>query len=135
MQFVGGQTDVHRLQSSVSTDKEEKQQTRNLGELFREAQRRSFKNTKKRKTGKRRFNTGIGFLYLAESKQYKQGFQWRYVYVDENDKKRSISRVNLLELKDEVFKRGLEWNILDKRQVAKTAEKAGVGVNQLLGDK
>ena len=44
----------------------------------------------------------------------KQGFLWRYQY-RENDKNKTIARVNLKDLEAEVKNRGLEWRVLDEQ--------------------
>lgn len=42
-------------------------------------------------------------------KKYKQGFIWLYSYYNENNKRCVIRRVNIVDLKEEVLKRGLDW--------------------------
>lgn len=56
-------------------------------------------------------NTTTGLFRVTKQKnnKLKQGFTWRYQYYDENHKRKTISRVNLEELKKEVLSKGLEW--------------------------
>ena len=56
-----------------------------------------------------------GFYHVSKkynSDQYKQGFIWLYKYYEDGYEK-SISRVLLNDLEEEVIKRGLTWRILD----------------------
>lgn len=128
---AGGEADTTRLKTGISENKQHTE-TRNLGELFKEAKSRSFCQTKKQK--RKTFHTGISYLNLVWNKQCKQGFQWRYTYRDGRNKKRSIVRVDLLELKEEVLNRGLEWNVTSYKYAKQTAKKAKIKMNQLIGE-
>lgn len=54
-------------------------------------------------------STGLFRVFKQKNSKLKQGFTWRYQYYDENHKRKTISRVNLEELKKEVLSKGLEW--------------------------
>ena len=105
-------------------------ETVNLGVLFNEARKKYSLPPTKRKTKKNK-QSGIYHVYLMKCKGCVQGFQWNYYY-KENGKKRSITRVDLLKLKDEVLKRNLKWHIYDEELAKKTARKAKVLYDQIL---
>ena len=52
--------------------------------------------------------TGYFRVYIRKCKRLKQGFNWVYQY-NENGKKKSISSINIEELKEKVKAKGLEW--------------------------
>ena len=53
--------------------------------------------------------TGYYGVHKKKSKTAKQGFLWVYAYYDENHKRRTISRVDLKKLEEEVKKQNLTW--------------------------
>lgn len=61
--------------------------------------------------GNKRNTSGYYHVHKQKDKQCKQGFRWVYSYKDE-DKIKTIKRVNFDELKKEVQKRGLLWREL-----------------------
>ena len=66
---------------------------------------------------KSRNTTGIYRVHKKKNKRLKQGFNWAYQYLDENNKKRSITSCNLDELELKVKQKGLEWIILDETKL------------------
>lgn len=64
------------------------------------------------KYGNSKNKTGINRVYKDFNKKSRQGFYWVYSYTI-NKKKKSISAVNLLKLKEKVIKKGLTWKIVD----------------------
>lgn len=131
MVICQGEPDLSKLKTGVTEYKDTETQTRNLGELFREAKsNQSFMRSKDSK--KPPFDTGIKNLKLSYTKQCRQGFQWRYSYVDEDGKRKTIVRVNLWALIEEVARRKLEWKIINEKNAQKTAEKAGLQYWEIL---
>lgn len=63
----------------------------------------------KTQISKSRNTTGYYGVCKKKSKTAKQGFLWVYAYYDENHKRRTISRVDLKKLEEEVKKRNLTW--------------------------
>ena len=53
--------------------------------------------------------TGYYRVSKHKKKDYKQGFSWRYMYRDENGKRKSIIDKNIENLRKRVIKRGLLW--------------------------
>ena len=62
--------------------------------------------------GKSRNTSGIFRVSKHKDKKCKQGFRWRYQYV-ENGKVTNITRVSLDELEKEIKSRGLPWIKID----------------------
>lgn len=64
---------------------------------------------------KRSKNNSTGFYRVHKhlDKTCKQGFAWRYEYYGKNGKHKHFQRVNFFELKKEVAKRKLPWQIVD----------------------
>lgn len=93
------------------------------------------KNTDKhnKRISKARNSTGFFRVVKINSKGYKRGFIWSYLYYKEGNKRQtSISSVNLLKLKEKVIKNGLEWLIIDEEKAKKTIEKYGYDKETLL---
>ena len=67
--------------------------------------------------------TGIMRLYKMKSKQYEQGFVWRYRYYDGKIRK-SLSSKNLFKLMEKILDKGLEWIILDEKIANETIDYA-----------
>ena len=53
-------------------------------------------------------NTGYYRVSKEYGKQYKNGFRYRYIYL-EDGKRKEIKSVNLDKLKEKVLAKGLEW--------------------------
>ena len=65
--------------------------------------------------------TGFYRVFKQKNKNVKQGFMWCYRYQNESTIK-SISRVNLLKLKEKVEAQNLLWEVIDKRKAQKSLE-------------
>lgn len=65
--------------------------------------------------------TGYYRVHKDKNKKYVQGYLWRYHYF-ENGKHKSIRRMDLNKLKEEVLARGLKWEILDEENAKKSDE-------------
>lgn len=68
------------------------------------------------KGGEHPYNT-TGYYHVSKEIDHKssQGYQWKYHYKINNTPKK-IRRWNLDELKKEVLKRGLKWEVLDEEK-------------------
>ena len=67
----------------------------------------------KLKISKSRNTTGYYRVTKTQCKGCKQGFIWRYVYIDENGKRKQIRVVDIKKLEEKVKARGLEWRKLE----------------------
>jgi len=90
----------------------------NKGRSHSEQSRNKISNAKKgtiisdetrRKMSKTKTSTGFFRVHKQKKNNCNQGFTWRYMYVDENGKRKAISNVNLNKLKENVLAKGLEW--------------------------
>lgn len=57
---------------------------------------------------KQQNKTGYFRVSKEYGKQYKKGFRYRYIYL-ENGKRKEIKSVNLDNLKEKVIEKGLPW--------------------------
>jgi len=80
------------------------------------AEKSIMKNTS---TGHHPNKTGFYRLYKSIHKKTRQGFIWVYRY-RVNGKNKSIKRVDLNDLRDEVLKRGLPWEVIDEEKAKLT---------------
>ena len=64
--------------------------------------------------------TGFYRVGKYNQRKLKQGFDWKYQYINENGKSRVISSINLVTLKEKVLEKGLEWEIIDLEKAKKT---------------
>ena len=64
--------------------------------------------THRQNLSKSRNKTGYFNVSKHHNKKYKQGFIWRYLYLQDG-KRHEIQRVNIVDLEREVKKRGLKW--------------------------
>lgn len=75
----------------------------------------------RKKMSEARNTTGFYRVSKQKNKNVKQGFMWCYRYQNESTIK-SISRVNLLKLKEKVEAQNLLWEVIDKRKAQKSLE-------------
>ena len=75
----------------------------------------------RKKMSEARNTTGFYRISKQKNKNVKQGFMWCYRYQNESTIK-SISRVNLLKLKEKVEAQNLLWEVIDKRKAQKSLE-------------
>lgn len=68
-------------------------------------------------------STGIYRVTKTEDKTCLQGYRWVYGYNNEQGKRIEISRINLIDLKNEIIKQGLEWIINDENVAYETMQK------------
>ena len=68
-------------------------------------------------------STGIYRVIKTEDKTCLQGYRWVYGYNNEQGKRIEISRINLIDLKNEIIKQGLEWIINDETVAYETMQK------------
>ena len=77
----------------------------NYGKKYSE----KWKKNMRLKVSKSKNTTGYFRVSKPIDKSCKQGFLWVYSYYNENNKRCVIRRVNIVDLKEEVLKRGLDW--------------------------
>lgn len=61
-----------------------------------------------------RNETGYYRVAKQYSDKYSQGFRYRYIYTDENGKRKEIKSVDINKLKEKVLDKGLPWIKLDE---------------------
>jgi len=67
----------------------------------------------KLKLSKSKNKTGYFRVSIEYSNKFKQGFRYRYIYL-ENGKRKEIKSIDLEKLKEKVLKKGLPWIKLDE---------------------
>jgi group I intron endonuclease len=67
-------------------------------------------------------STGFFRVSMENDKRYKQNFRWKYGYTDENNKRKAISSVNLIKLKQMVINKKFKWIIIDEVKAKKSCE-------------
>ena len=110
-----GEPELGRLSSGVEHSKGE---TRNLGELFKEAQKRNRRASptkiKKKSKYEKPKSSGIYRVSRNRGLTYKQKFFFKFIYDKENGKKGSIQRRTLKELYSAVLNLGYDFKIINK---------------------
>ena len=77
----------------------------------------------KSKMSKTTTNTGFFRVRKSKDKHCIKGFNYVYRYY-ENDKRKEISNVDILKLKENVIKRGLDWIIVDEKKAEVTLKES-----------
>ena len=77
----------------------------------------------KMQTSKGKTSTGFYRVSKAIDERYKTGFRWRYMYYDENKKRKSIYSTVFLKLMVKVTLKDLPWRILDFDKAMDTLKK------------
>ena len=107
--------EIHYIKKYDTFDNDEKGYNLESGGQYPKLSKSSKKKLSKtlRET-KKKIKTSTGFyrVIIAKDESCFNGFKWVYGYRD-NGKRVEISRTNLLELKGEVIRRGLDWAIND----------------------
>ena len=75
-------------------------------------------------------SSGYYRVYLQTKCNTKQGFTWKYRYT-QYGKRRVISSVDLLKLKQKIIDNGLPWLVLDESKAKNTCETYGYNFNEL----
>lgn len=91
-----------KLNENVLTPNKVKQMERKIPQSFETNLKRSKNNS-----------TGFYRVQKTNDKTCRQGFAWRYEYYDENGKHKHFQRVNFFDLKKEVAKRKMPWQIIN----------------------
>lgn len=116
-----GDPDVNKLKSGV--EHKEYKETKNLGELFREAIKgQPVKRTEiKKKTkaekgygGNRTRKSGIFGVSQGKKNSYNGSRVFRYSYIKENGKSTSMQRKSLILLYEAMKEKGFEFRIMDE---------------------
>jgi len=71
-------------------------------------------------------NTGIQYMSKHKNKQYKKGYNFVYKYTDENNKKRTLTSINLKQLKEKVLSKNMEWNVINQELYNKILNEEGI---------
>ena len=70
---------------------------------------KKFSDEHKRKMSESKNSSGYFRVSKNKNKSCKQGFTWRYLYVDEEGKRKKIESVDIEKLEKKVKARGLKW--------------------------
>lgn len=113
----------------------------NLGVLVKEAKKKyGFTNIYNNKKIKRYptdhkksklSSTGFFNVKRLESNIYKQGFCYVYTYY-KNDKRKQLSSVDILKLKNRVINAGEEWKVFDKQKALDLANYHNIDIQALI---
>lgn len=132
VRFASGESDTRKLSSGI-TEHKKHQETKNLGELFREAMKGQSTHKQKNRQSNRRqksTDTGIRHVHIVKCSDCKQGFTWRYSRM-ENNHKVTIQATDLKVLKKRVIAQKLPWGIYNKKLYNKALKKAKITSEQL----
>ena len=66
-----------------------------------------------KKMSKSRNSTGFFRVTKQKDSCCKQGFKWKYQYIDEDGKQKAIYSVDIDKLKQKVLDKGLEWEKIE----------------------
>lgn len=125
---AAGEPDLTKLSSGIVESNQG--ETRNLGELVREAKRKyGFSKKRKDRSGEEK-GYGIYRVSKHRNSRYQKGWVWRYIYKGKK-KTYDFTAPDILELKTKVRLNHLMWRIYDEDLARKTAEEAGVPYNRL----
>lgn len=113
----------------------------NLGVLFNEARKKyGFKDVYTNKKIKRYPTdhkksklSSTGFLNVKklESNMYQQGFCYTYTYYKDG-KRKQLSSVDILKLRNKVINAGEEWKIFDKQKALDLANYHNIDIQALI---
>lgn len=109
-------------------------QTRNLGELFREALKNNPTPKQKREGYIRRTKnnkTGIDCVSIVKCPGCRQGFMYQFASSVTGERV-IFKSVDILKLKDKAIKLGYKWSIFDETLARKTAKKANISYGELI---
>lgn len=114
--LAAGEPELRKLSSGVEHSKGE---TKNLGELFKEAQKkygrsRRKRTPKKKNEYKKPSTSGIYRVSKNKGLSYKQRFFFKFVYDKDDGKKSSIQRKTLKELYQAVLDLGYDFKVIDE---------------------
>jgi len=132
VRFANGDSDTTKLSSGITEHKKD-QETRNLGELFREAMKgQSTYKQKNRQPSRRQrsTDTGIRHVHIVKCSDCKQGFTWRYSKM-ENNYKVTLQATDLKVLKKRVMARKLPWGVYNEKLYNKTLKRAKITSEEL----
>lgn len=132
VRFASGESDTRKLSSGI-TEHKQHQETRNLGELFREAMKGQSTHKQRHRTVSRRptsIDTGIRYVHIVQCSDCKQGFTWRYSKM-ENNHKSTVQSTDLKTLKKRVKEQKLPWSIYNENAYRKTLKKANLTREEL----
>lgn len=127
--YAVGEPDVSKLSSGIS--ELPTTETKNLGELVREAKEKYGFGGKRKNRTKEKKGYGIYRLSKHRNKNYKRGWAWRYTYRGKN-KIYDFTALDILHLKNKVLLNHLMWRVYDEELARKTAEESGVPYDRLL---
>lgn len=126
---AAGEPDLSKLSPGVAESNQG--ETKNLGELVREAKRKYGSGKKRKDRSKEEKGYGIYRVSKHRNNHYQRGWAWRYIYKGKN-KTYDFTSLDILELKAKVRLNHLMWRIYDEDLARKTAKEAGVSYDRLL---
>ena len=103
-----------------------------LKDLFNEAKKKHKMSRKPKNESRNEVDTGFFRTKKAFCQSCKNKFTYKYKYFDvDQEKKKAISSVDLLELRRKVQEKGLEWKIDKYYKARKTAKEVGLPLKDL----
>lgn len=102
-----------------------------LKDLIEEAKKKYPLRNRSKHSSKPPKPTGFYNVKKIHCQECKQGFTYSYGFIDENEKKRFITRVSFIQLKRDVNARSLPWGIIDRSRALKTAREVGLPIYDL----
>lgn len=87
-------------------------------------------NKTKEKISKSQTSTGFYRVVIQKDSRVKNRFKWKYHYRI-GDKRKTITRVNLFDLKEKVLAENLSWKTLDKEKAKQTCQKYNYNYEEL----
>lgn len=75
-------------------------------------------------------NSGFFRVSIYHTDRAKQGFKWRYMYMNKNKRKSKIG-TTLIKLKNNVIQDNLPWYVLDEEKAKRTCKKYGYNYEDL----
>ena len=109
-------------------------ETRNLGELFREALKNQPTKVQKKEGYRRRTKnnkTGIDCVSIVKCSGCKQGFMYQFASSMTGERV-VFKSVDILKLKNKAIQLGYEWNIFNETLAQQTAKKANISYSELI---
>lgn len=124
IRLAKGAADISKLKSSVGSSEG---QTRNLGELFREAKKgqsidkahREVKDKRRKQTKSSNGASGIYKVLRAKGWSNKVKYCYRYQYLDENGNTKHMQRKSLFDLYKSAKNIGHTFIVVDKQKARK----------------
>lgn len=104
-----------------------------LKDMFEEAKKKypPHNKTKAYKRTNKNGETGFYNVRRMECKGCKQGIIYTYITLRDDGKRKHISSVDFLRLKEKIVKEKLPWGVNNRSKAIKTAKEVGYSLNEL----